>query len=101
MLVADGGTSPAIGIDGQTNTVVGWSVGGADPDVWVRGFNADGTGAGRLPAQVLSRTATGRQEQIGVAVSNWGEVCVAYTDDSDGNSFDQVILGTGATNSDW
>ncbi|MEV6926397.1 hypothetical protein AB0M46_18120 [Dactylosporangium sp. NPDC051485] len=101
VLVADGGVNPAIGIDGQANTVVGWSVGGTNPDVWARGFNADGTGTGRLPAQVLSQTATGRQEQIGVAVSNWGEVSVAYTDDSDGNGFDQVILGTGATNSDW
>jgi hypothetical protein len=101
VLVADGGADPVIGIDAQTATVVGWSVAGADPAVWVRGFNADGTGAGRLPAQVLSQTATGRQEQVAVAVSNWGEVALAYTDDSDGNTFDQIVLGTGASNSDW
>jgi hypothetical protein len=101
VLAADGGANPVVGIDGQTNSVVGWSVGGADPNVWVRGFNADGTGTGRLPAQTLSQVATGRQEQLGVAVSNWGELSVAYTDDNDGNTFDQVILGTGASNSDW
>lgn len=101
VLVADGGTNPSIGIDGQTSTVVGWSVPGTDPDVWVRGFNADGTSTGRLPAQVLSSTTTGRQEQMAVAVSYFGEVAVAYADDNDGNGFDQVILGTGATNSDW
>ncbi|GAA2597335.1 hypothetical protein GCM10010399_29970 [Dactylosporangium fulvum] len=100
-LVANGGADPVIGIDGQTNSVVGWSVAGADPDVWVRGFNADGTGTGRLPAQILSQVTTGRQEQIAVAVSNWGELSVVYTDDNDGNTFDQVILGTGGANSDW
>jgi hypothetical protein len=99
--VADGGANPVIGIDGQTNTVVGWTVGGANPDVWARGFNADGTTAGRLTAQTLSQTTTGRQEQIGVAVTNWGEFSVAYTDDNDGNTFDQVLLGTGGANSDW
>lgn len=98
-LVATGGSGPSIGIDDQANTVAGWSLGAAD--VWVRGFNPDGTGTGRLTPQVLSQTATGRQEQQSVAVSPWGEVSVAYTDDNDGNLFDQVILGTGASNSDW
>jgi hypothetical protein len=97
VLVADGGANPVIGIDGQTNTVVGWSA----TELSVRGFNADGTSVGRLPAQVLTQTTTGRQEQLGVAVSNWGEFSVAYTDDNDGNTFDQVILGTGGSNSDW
>lgn len=26
---------------------------------------------------------------------------IAYTDDNDGNQFDQIILGTGVTNSTW
>jgi hypothetical protein len=34
-------------------------------------------------------------------VSPWSEVSVAYTDDNDGNQFDQIILGTGVTNSTW
>jgi hypothetical protein len=97
--VATAGAAPSIGIDDQADTVVGWTVGGLD--VWVRGFNPDGTGTGRLAAQALSQTATGRQEQQSVAVSPWGEVSTAYTDDNDGNTFDQVILGTGASNSDW
>ncbi|MEU0563330.1 hypothetical protein [Dactylosporangium sp. NPDC006015] len=99
VLSANGGATPSIGIDDQANTVAGWTVGGLD--VWVRGFNPDGTGTGRLASQVLSQTATGRQEQQVVAVSPWGEVSVAYTDDNDGNTFDQVILGTGGSNSDW
>ncbi|MEV4509687.1 hypothetical protein AB0K00_12105 [Dactylosporangium sp. NPDC049525] len=97
-LVAAGGANPSIGIDDQANTVVGYS---AAADVLVRGFNPDGTGTGRLAAQVLSQTATGRQEQQSVAVSPWGEVSFTYTDDNDGNTFDQVILGTGGSNSDW
>ncbi|MEU7870629.1 hypothetical protein [Dactylosporangium sp. NPDC049140] len=97
VLVADGGANPAIGVDGQGGTVVGWSA----TDLYCRGFNADGTTAGRLPAQVLTQTTTGRQEQLGVAVDNWGGFSVAYTDDNDGNTFDQVILGTGGINADW
>ncbi len=99
VLAADGAAGPSIGVDDQANTVVGWTAGGLD--VWVRGFNPDGTGAGRLAAQALSQTATGRQDQQSVAVSPWGEVSVAYTDDNDGNTFDQVILGYGGSNSDW
>jgi hypothetical protein len=44
---------------------------------------------------------TGRQEQMAVAASPFGELTFGYTDDSDGNSFDQVILGLGAISSDW
>lgn len=96
-----GATTPAVGIDDQDDVVVGWTVGGADPDVWARGLNPDGTATGRLPAQALSQTTTGRQDQMVVAASPWGEVSVCYTDDNDGNSFDQVLLGLGATNSTW
>jgi len=97
VLVADGGANPVVGIDGQAGTVVGWSAG----ELSARGFNADGTTAGRLPAQVLTRTTTGRQEQLGVAVDTWGGFSVAYTDDNDGNGADQVLLGTGGVNADW
>jgi hypothetical protein len=38
---------------------------------------------------------------MAVAASPWGQLAITYTDDSDGNTFDQVILGLGATNSDW
>jgi hypothetical protein len=96
-----GASSPSVGIDDQNNVVVGWSVSGTDPAVWARGFNPDGTSAGRLTSQSASQVTTGRQEQLAVAASPWGELAIAYTDDSDGNSFDQVVLGLGAANSDW
>jgi hypothetical protein len=88
-------------VDDQANTVVGWTAQAADPDVWVRGFGTDGTDAGRLSAQQLSQATAGRQEQMVVAVSPWSEVAVAYTDDNDGNTFDQVILGQAFANNSW
>jgi hypothetical protein len=99
--VATAGKSPAVGLDDQANTVVGWTVQAADLDVWVRGFSTDGTDAGRLSAQQLSQATAGRQEQMTVAVSPWAEVAVAYTDDNDNNTFDQVILGLDISNNSW
>ncbi|MFC3505294.1 hypothetical protein ACFOOK_30630 [Micromonospora krabiensis] len=100
--VSAGAGAPGVGIDDQDNVVVGWTVGsGAASDVWARGLNPDGTSAGRLAAQALSQTTAGRQEQMAIATSPWGEVAVCYTDDNDGNTFDQVLLGLGATNSTW
>ncbi|WBB70046.1 hypothetical protein [Micromonospora sp. WMMD812] len=96
-----GATAPGVGIDDQDNVVVGWTVRGSTPDVWARGLNPDGTATGRLATQALSQTTTGRQEQMAVAASPWGEVAACYTDDNDGNTFDQVLLGLGATNSTW
>jgi hypothetical protein len=99
--VAAGGKGPAVGLDDQANPVVGWTVQATDLDVWVRGFGADGTDAGRLSAQQLSQATAGRQEQMTVAVSPWAEVAVAYTDDNDNNTFDQVILGLDISNNNW
>ncbi|MFG1905454.1 hypothetical protein [Kribbella sp. NPDC048928] len=99
--VTAGGTAPSIGVDDQAQTVVGWTVQGTDPDVWVRGFGIDGTDTGRLSSQKLSSVTTGRQEQLTVAVSPYAEVAVAYTDDNDGNTYDQVILGTGISNNSF
>jgi hypothetical protein len=96
-----GAGSPTVGIDDQTNAVVGWNVPGTDPSVWARGVNSDGTTAGRLPTQNFSQVTAGRQEQLAVSSSAWGELVAAYTDDNDGNTFDQIIMGLGATNSDW
>jgi hypothetical protein len=92
------GATPSIGLDDQAAVVVGRT---ADLDVFVRGFNPDGTATGRLPDQTMSQVTTGRQEQLAIAVSPWGEVPVCYTDDNDGNTYDQVLLGLGLTNSDW
>jgi hypothetical protein len=96
-----GAGNPTIGIDDQRDAVVGWSVAGADPAVLARGLNPDGTFAGRLPAQSVSQVTTGRQEQLAVGSSPFGALAMSYTDDNDGNSFDQVLMGLGATNSDW
>jgi len=96
-----GANSPTVGIDDQGDAVVGWSVSGTDPAVWARGLNPDGTVTGRLPSQSLSKVTTGRQEQMVVTSSAWGQLAVAYTDDNDGNGFDQVMLGLGATNSEF
>ncbi|MEE6263548.1 hypothetical protein [Plantactinospora sonchi] len=94
-----GAGDPVVGLDDQANVVVGWTVGGQD--VALRGVNPDGTFTGRLAARVVGQTTTGRQEQLAVAVSPWGELTVCYTDDNDGNLFDQVILGLDGSNSDW
>ncbi|MEV4261282.1 hypothetical protein [Kribbella sp. NPDC049584] len=98
---AAAGTEPSIGIDDQAQTVVGWTVQATDLDVWIRGFGTDGTDTGRLSAQRLSSATVGRQEQMTVAVSPYAEVAVVYTDDNDGNTYDQVILGTGISNNSW
>lgn len=98
---ATAGTAPAIGIDDQGNTVVGWSAQATDPDVWVRGFGPDGIDTGRLSEQQLMRVAAGTQQQMAVALSAFGELSVAYRDDNDGNGFGQIYLGLGATNSGW
>jgi hypothetical protein len=99
--VAAGGSNPRIGLDEQGGVVVAWSVGGADPNVYVRGYNSDGTDTGRLASQPLMNLSAGRQEQLTVAVSAWGEVSVAYTDDNDGNGFDQIYLGVNILNTGW
>ncbi|TDW24015.1 hypothetical protein [Kribbella kalugense] len=99
--VAAGGTAPSIGIDDQAQTVVGWTIQATDLDVWIRGFGTDGTDTGRLSPQQLSSATAGRQEQMTVAVSPYAEVAVAYTDDTDGNTYDQVVLGTGISNNSW
>ena len=100
--VVASGKNPSIGIDDQASSVVGWTVQATDLDVWVRGFNSAGTtDAPRLSAQQLSQLSAGRQEQLVVAVSPWSEVAVAYTDDNDGNTYDQVILGQGISNNNF
>ncbi|MFK4086522.1 hypothetical protein ACI2LF_20595 [Kribbella sp. NPDC020789] len=99
--VAAGGKAPSVGIDDVKQTVVGWTTQATDLDVWVRGFDPAGTDTGRLSAQQLSSATAGRQEQMTVAVSPYAEVAVAYTDDNDGNTYDQVVLGLDISNNSW
>lgn len=92
------GTDPQIGIDDQNSVVVNW----ADAaDIYAQGLNPDGTTAGRLPRLRVHTTITARQDEPALAVDPWGLITLAYTDDNDGNTFDQVYLGTGLTNSVW
>ncbi|TDD57394.1 hypothetical protein E1263_24100 [Kribbella antibiotica] len=99
--VVAGGKAPSVGIDDAKQTVVGWTAQATDLDVWVRGFDAAGTDTARLSSQRLSSATAGRQEQMAVAVSPYAEVAVVYTDDTDGNTHDQVFLGTGISNNSW
>lgn len=93
-----GAAVASVGVDDQGVSVVGWTVSGMDG--WLRGLNPDGTASGRLPVQPLTQTATGKQDQFTLAVSAWSEIAVGYTDDSDGNGYDQIVLGLGATSDD-
>jgi hypothetical protein len=97
--VAPAGAAPSIGLDDQGNIVVGWTQGGVD--TFVHGYGVNASDDVRLGGQQLSQVTAGRQEGLAVAVSPWGEVSMAYTDDNDGNGFDQIILGLGIVNTAW
>jgi hypothetical protein len=97
--VATAGIGPSVGIDDQQNVVVAWTVSGVD--TFVRGYGPNGDGTGRLESQQLSQVTAGKQDGIVTAVSPWGEVSVAYTDDNDGNASDQIILGVGVASAAW
>ncbi|HSA53135.1 MAG TPA: hypothetical protein VLH10_23865 [Yinghuangia sp.] len=92
------GADPQVGIDDQGLVVVNWA---EASDVYAQGLNPDGTTAGRLPRLRVHTTIAERQDEPALAVDPWGLITLAYTDDHDGNGFDQVYLGTGLTNSVW
>ncbi|NUT50413.1 MAG: hypothetical protein HOV94_24370, partial [Saccharothrix sp.] len=92
------GVDPQVGIDDQLNVAVTWV---EAQDVVTQGLNPDGTVDGRLPRQATVSTATGRQDEPALGVDAWGRITVVYTDDNDGNGFDQIYLGTGLVNSTW
>ncbi|MEU5691886.1 hypothetical protein [Actinosynnema sp. NPDC020468] len=92
------GSDPQVGIDDQRGVVVAWT---SASDVFAQGLNPDGTTAGRLPRLATTQTAAGRQDEPALGVDAWGLVTVVYTDDHDGNLYDQVYLGTGLANSTW
>ncbi|WP_433272024.1 hypothetical protein ACQPZF_14985 [Actinosynnema sp. CS-041913] len=92
------GVDPQVGIDDQRGVVVSSVVAS---DVYTQGLNADGSVEGRLVRQATDQTVTGRQDEPALGVDAWGLITIAYTDDNDGNGFDQVYLGTGWQNSSW
>lgn len=92
------GTSPQVGVDDQRSVFVAWL---AATDVHGQGLNPDGTATGRQPRLSVHTDQTGRQDEPAAAVDGWGRVTLAFTDDRDGNGFDQVYLGSGLVNSTW
>ncbi|ALG09492.1 hypothetical protein [Kibdelosporangium phytohabitans] len=92
------GADPQVGIDDQRAAVVTWT---EAQDIFVQGLNPDGSVTGRQPRIRANTNATGRQDEPALGVDAWGQIVMTYTDDADGNTFDQVYLGTGLNNSTW
>lgn len=92
------GGDPQIGIDDQLGVAVTTA---EAQDVYTVVYNPDGTTTGRPARQLTVSNATGRQDEPAVGVDPWGQITVVYTDDNDGNGYDQVYLGTGLTTQAW
>jgi hypothetical protein len=92
------GADPQVGIDDQRDVVAYWT---ESQDVYVQGLNPDGTSNGRQPLLRANAVATGRQTQPAMAVDPFGRITLTYSDDPDGDDFDDVQLGAGLTNSTW
>ncbi|SES02038.1 hypothetical protein SAMN05216188_119146 [Lentzea xinjiangensis] len=87
------GADPQIGIDDQLGVAVTTA---EAQDVHTQVYNPDGT-----TTQLTVSTATGRQDEPAVGVDPWGRITVVYTDDNDGNGFDQIYQGTGLSTQQW
>jgi hypothetical protein len=92
------GNDPQVGIDDQRNAVAYWT---ETQDVYVQGLNPDGTGNGRQPLLRANTVTAGRQIQPALAVDPFGRITMTYSDDPDSDDFDDVVIGTGMTNSTW
>lgn len=92
------GTDPQAGIDDQRNAVAFWA---ASTDVYVQGVNPDGTPTGRQPLLRANQATAGPQGEPALAVDGYGRITLTHTDDADGDGADEVLLGTGLTNSVW
>jgi hypothetical protein len=92
------GADPQVGIDDQLAVVVNWT---EASDIYAQGLNPDGSTTGRLPRLRVHTVIAGKQDEPALAVDPWGLITLAYTDDNDGNGFDQIYLGTGLINSTW
>ncbi len=92
------GNDPQVGLDDQRYAVAYWTLG---DDVYLQGLNPDGTAIGRQPQIRANPATTGRQNQPALAVDPYGRITLTHSDDTDGDDFDEVNIGTGLTNSTW
>ncbi|MEV5398908.1 hypothetical protein AB0N26_22400 [Streptomyces cellulosae] len=85
---------PDVTVSDAGDFVVAWAeafVDGLD-DVWARGFNADGSTAGRLPARRMNVVSGGGQGGPAVTLAPDGRLSLTYSDDYDGNKFNEMRL---------
>ncbi|CAM5605061.1 hypothetical protein STENM223S_05477 [Streptomyces tendae] len=85
---------PDVAVSDAGDFVVTWKeafVDGLD-DVWARGFNADGSTTGRLPALRMNVVSGGGQGGPAVALAPNGRLSLTYADDYDGNKFNEMRL---------
>ncbi len=85
---------PDVAVSDAGDFVVTWKeafVDGLD-DVWARGFNADGSTTGRLPALRMNVVSGGGQGGPAVALAPNGLLSLTYSDDYDGNEFNEMRL---------
>ncbi|MGW4594043.1 phospholipase D-like domain-containing protein [Streptomyces sp. NPDC004457] len=78
---------------------IGGTVYPGKDDVWARGFNADGTTTGRLPAYRMNVVTGGGQGGPAVTLAATGRLALTYSDDYDGNGFNEMRLRDAFANS--
>ncbi len=77
-------TDPDVAVSDSGDFVVAWQeafVYDGKPDVWARGFNADGTTAGRLPATRMNVVTGNEQTDPAVSLAPNGRLALTYSDD--------------------
>ncbi|MFI0507142.1 phosphatidylserine/phosphatidylglycerophosphate/cardiolipin synthase family protein [Streptomyces albogriseolus] len=87
-------TDPDVAVSDAGDFVVAWKeafVDGLD-DVWARGYNADGSTTGRLPALRMNVVSGGGQGGPAVTLAPNGRLSLTYADDYDGNKFNEMRL---------
>ncbi|MEV0587103.1 phospholipase D-like domain-containing protein [Nonomuraea sp. NPDC050310] len=94
--------SPSIAVDDSGRFVTGWTEtdiwnSGRGQEVYARGFNADGSTAGRFPAIRMNPNTAGHQFGTAVAAGTPG-FTYFYTEDFDVNGYADIVARTGFTN---
>ncbi|MEU7897335.1 phospholipase D-like domain-containing protein [Nonomuraea sp. NPDC049152] len=97
--------SPSVAVDDSGRFVVGWTESdiwnaGRSFEVYARGFNADGTTAGRFPCERMNPNTAGSQSATAVAADATG-FHLFYAEDFDVNGYSDVVARTGFTNTEF